>query len=238
MLRIESLRFLNAQSNCQLWQISYNCLRPVSWTQTVIQNPRCAHQCPPVTKTWETEAVMESIPNVPHRPATDPSWRSSLQSAGAAVVSRAPRGHSPHRRVAPAPPDGVRARWQPGQPRVYKAITACPGSWIIRVQADIMKVGCVLCVRVLQLHYCRLFTMQCWVSDKLCQRAFTSFLLVPWWHDTFTIWSGCNLPFNLTAVTSMQWWLQGSRCRIYIATQQKHFVVLLWSLASILKEWD
>ena len=36
--------------------------------------------------------------------------------------------------------------------RVYKAITACPGSWIIRVRVDTMQVGCVLCVSVLQLH--------------------------------------------------------------------------------------
>ena len=131
---------------------------------------------------------------------------------GAAVVSRAPRGHSPHRRVAPAPPDGVRARWQPGQPRVYKAITACPGSWIIRVQADIMKVGCVLCVRVLQLHYCRIFTMQCWVSDELCQRAFTSFLLAPCCHKTLTIWSGLN-----PSSPRRQWQVCSDDCRVHDA---------------------
>lgn len=124
-----------------------------------------------VTKTWETEAVMESISNVPHWPAPASSWRCSLQLLRGSCrdqcgVRGAPRGHSTHRLVAPAPPDAGEPPVRPGQPRVYNAITACPGSWIIRVQADIMKVGCAPCVSVLQLHYCRLFTMQCWVSDK------------------------------------------------------------------------
>ena len=125
--------------------VSVQCLehKQLSRILDALTNVRRDHQ-----ETWETEAVMENIPNVPHWPATGVavSGKGGGSCRDQGPGTRAPRGHSTHRPVAPAPPDSVSPRCQSGQPRVYKAITACPGSWIIRVQADIMKVGCVLSV--------------------------------------------------------------------------------------------
>ena len=128
------------------------------------QLPRCAHQCP----MWPHEKL---------------SWRPSqmfctgppLLQAGI-EVSSAPCAAvvTPLRHAATQLTGQWRRRqpmvwdpWEPGQPGVYKAITACPGSWIIRVQTSIMKVGCVS-VRCAAATLLQAFYLQCRDSDSLC----------------------------------------------------------------------
>ena len=156
------------------------------------QLPRCS----PMSDVTTSEAVMETITNVLYWPAISPSWHWSLPRAPhAAVVT--PLRHAATqltglwRRRQPFVWDPWELRAQPA--RVYKAITACPGSWIIRVQASIMKVGCVSVQAVLQLHCCRLFTLQSWDSDILCSKEFSANIWcnsknIILWIDTNHLW--------------------------------------------------
>ncbi len=117
------------------------------------QLSRGAHQCP----TWDLEkrSCHGEHPkcSAPARHCAKLALKSPV-CRGSCGDASAPCGHSTHRPVAPAPPDGDVSPWA-WPARVYKAITACPGSWIIRVRVDTMQVGCVpvFCSYVLQAFY-------------------------------------------------------------------------------------
>ena len=87
--------------------------------------------------------------------------------------------------------------WEPVQPGVYKAITACPGSWIIRVRTSIMKVGCVS-VRCAAATLLQAFYLQCKDSDSLCNPNI-------WCHSkNITIGIELSLMAGPASVTSLQ----------------------------------